>query len=391
MVHPCSACKDASSSAYHLVGAHIHCVVYELPHTSHLHVFGLTLSILADGSVPLQAQLFNVCGIDELVEAAVDGYCCTVFAFGQTGSGKTYTIIGPSMAGLQEAAWSAPGSGRVTGVPQTPLTPATLAAPTEPSAVAEAPGAEGSVGEQQPAADNDCHSTAAEQQQGQPASSHSNFRIPTGAVSNSSSMKAAHRAVLGEDEGLLARCVDQLYTSIQDRQQEVACRVLASCCEIYNEAVTDLLAKNKSQQLQVGAICDKTGSFADVAMRRQQSALSAVSNKSKCSTVNKDAHRYDIGVHCRSLHVFCQQEQAVSGELTWTLLSFGSALQVRQDSFEAFYVDGLTQKEVADPHRALTLLADALNYRHTRAHQLNSYSSRSHCLITFTEIGRAHV
>ncbi|WIA18923.1 hypothetical protein OEZ85_003594 [Tetradesmus obliquus] len=93
---------------------------------------------------------------------------------------------------------------------------------------------------------------------------------------------------------------------INARQQHCSWRVQASCCEIYNEAVTDLLARNKSQQLQV-----------------------------------------------------------------------------RQGADEAFYVDGLTQREAPDAARALLLMADALSYRHTRAHQLNSLSSRSHCLITF--------
>lgn len=58
-------------------------------------------------------------------------------------------------------------------------------------------------------------------------------------------------------------------------------------------------------------------------------------------------------------------------------------MQVRQGADEAFYVDGLTQREAPDAARALLLMADALSYRHTRAHQLNSLSSRSHCLITF--------
>lgn len=56
---------------------------------------------------------------------------------------------------------------------------------------------------------------------------------------------------LQEDEGLLARCVAHLYSIINARQQHCSWRVQASCCEIYNEAVTDLLARNKSQQLQV--------------------------------------------------------------------------------------------------------------------------------------------
>lgn len=36
--------------------------------------------------------MFDICGLEELVEAALDGYTTTIFAFGQTGSGKTYTI-----------------------------------------------------------------------------------------------------------------------------------------------------------------------------------------------------------------------------------------------------------------------------------------------------------
>eukprot|EP01135_Chromosphaera_perkinsii_P012303 Nk52_evm40s2630 gene=Nk52_evmTU40s2630 len=41
-----------------------------------------------------QAQMFNSCGVKELISSALEGYHCTVFAFGQTGSGKTYTITG---------------------------------------------------------------------------------------------------------------------------------------------------------------------------------------------------------------------------------------------------------------------------------------------------------
>ncbi|KAI8469352.1 MAG: hypothetical protein J3K34DRAFT_513527 [Monoraphidium minutum] len=57
-----------------------------------------------------QAQLFDVCGADELVEAALDGYSTTVFAFGQTGSGKTHTIVGPRLARLAAAAGEPPQS-----------------------------------------------------------------------------------------------------------------------------------------------------------------------------------------------------------------------------------------------------------------------------------------
>lgn len=39
-----------------------------------------------------QAELFSY--IQPFVDAAVDGYNSTIFAFGQTNSGKTYTISG---------------------------------------------------------------------------------------------------------------------------------------------------------------------------------------------------------------------------------------------------------------------------------------------------------
>ena len=32
-----------------------------------------------------------------LVDAAVAGYNCTIFAYGQTGTGKTFTMLGPDM------------------------------------------------------------------------------------------------------------------------------------------------------------------------------------------------------------------------------------------------------------------------------------------------------
>ncbi|XP_036379651.1 kinesin-like protein KIF12 [Megalops cyprinoides] len=42
-----------------------------------------------------QEDVFEDCGVKRLVDMAIQGYSCTVFAFGQTGSGKTYTISGP--------------------------------------------------------------------------------------------------------------------------------------------------------------------------------------------------------------------------------------------------------------------------------------------------------
>ncbi|XP_069471448.1 kinesin-like protein KIF12 isoform X2 [Ambystoma mexicanum] len=42
-----------------------------------------------------QQELFEESGVKRLIELALSGYSCTVFAFGQTGSGKTYSLTGP--------------------------------------------------------------------------------------------------------------------------------------------------------------------------------------------------------------------------------------------------------------------------------------------------------
>ena len=119
----------------------------------------------------LQSELFDTCGIQELVEAALDGYSVTIFAFGQTGSGKTHTMVGPRLSRAPE--------------------PGTSAA-----------------------------------------------------------------ALLGEgapdpEDGLVPRCIQTAYESIGQRQGETDFSVTATCIELYNESVTDLLGKDTTKQLQV--------------------------------------------------------------------------------------------------------------------------------------------
>ena len=47
-----------------------------------------------------QAEFFEASGAKRLLDAAMDGYSSTIFAYGQTGCGKTHTIAGPSDAGV---------------------------------------------------------------------------------------------------------------------------------------------------------------------------------------------------------------------------------------------------------------------------------------------------
>ena len=41
-----------------------------------------------------QSDVLKICGITQLLDAAMRGYHATIFAYGQTGSGKTYTMSG---------------------------------------------------------------------------------------------------------------------------------------------------------------------------------------------------------------------------------------------------------------------------------------------------------
>lgn len=41
-----------------------------------------------------QSDVFQQCGVHELINSALEGYSATIFAYGQTGSGKTFTMSG---------------------------------------------------------------------------------------------------------------------------------------------------------------------------------------------------------------------------------------------------------------------------------------------------------
>jgi kinesin family protein C2/C3 len=41
-----------------------------------------------------QQTVFSDCGVEKLVDKAIEGYHSTIFTYGQTGSGKTYTMQG---------------------------------------------------------------------------------------------------------------------------------------------------------------------------------------------------------------------------------------------------------------------------------------------------------
>ena len=54
------------------------------------------------------------------------------------------------------------------------------------------------------------------------------------------------------EDGLLPRCILAAFASMKQREADTDFTVSATCLELYNEAVTDLLGKDSTKQLQVG-------------------------------------------------------------------------------------------------------------------------------------------
>ncbi|KAF4791099.1 Kinesin-like protein KIF12 [Turdus rufiventris] len=86
----CTETRRGDQQVVHSLGdgaVHVSC-----PQARHDATFGFSAVFDAGAS---QEAVFEGSGMRQLVELAMDGFSCTVFAFGQTGSGKTYTLMGP--------------------------------------------------------------------------------------------------------------------------------------------------------------------------------------------------------------------------------------------------------------------------------------------------------
>lgn len=163
-----------------------------------------------------QADVFDIAGLQELIEAALDGYAVTVFAFGQTGSGKTHTILGPTIGRLRDATVQAEAGGGIA--------------------------AQGGGATTGGAATDDNGDSGGDSADGQAARETKNHYS-----------SQQRQDVKDRDAGLLSRCLVHAFRSVAARaaagRHETA--VHASCCEIYNENVTDLLGADKARHLAV--------------------------------------------------------------------------------------------------------------------------------------------
>lgn len=154
-----------------------------------------------------------MCGLSELVEAALDGYCVTIFAFGQTGSGKTHTIIGPRLSrGERQASSSSAAGGGSSG--------------TQILRV-------GSAGDR---------------------GGYAHADADPGLAGTAALTGPGGGMMVDPEDGILTRAIASAYRSIEARAAAGTAEfsVSASVVELYNEGVTDLLALDKSKTLQVG-------------------------------------------------------------------------------------------------------------------------------------------
>lgn len=64
-------------------------------HSTGFHLAPVVLSWPAASLAAAQEEVFQQCGVEELLDTVLDGHCATLFAYGQTGSGKTHTMTRP--------------------------------------------------------------------------------------------------------------------------------------------------------------------------------------------------------------------------------------------------------------------------------------------------------
>lgn len=65
---------------------------------------------------------------------------------------------------------------------------------------------------------------------------------------------------------MLPRCIQALFEMAAVRTGDAEYVIEASCCEIYNETITDLLAGDKQRQLQVHRLVLADPEFAAAAL-----------------------------------------------------------------------------------------------------------------------------
>lgn len=189
-----------------------------------------SLDACLDGSVS-QQELFETCGLEQLAHSAVDGFNVTVFAFGQTGSGKTHTLFGSNaeataLIDMQQSMCQQQEHSRAE------LGGLGLSAPGDTGTTVSGNGGSAS-----------CSGIA--------STTASSSGINHGCNAGHGSSPPL------DGDGLLPRCLAALFAAVSARQDDVHCHVTVSCCELYNETVTDMLRSNRAsrqQPLQVRAL-----------------------------------------------------------------------------------------------------------------------------------------
>ncbi len=180
-------------------------------------------------------------------------------------------------------------------------------------------------------------------------------------LSRGAAVSASGTAVTcDKDDGLLPRCLAAAWQGMEQRQSQRKFKVTSTCVELYNEAATDLLGENKAKQLQV--------------LRHTHTHMS---ENHACTSTDR------LTLQLRSFSSGKPRHACLLYHTGGVPVGLQHVLQVRKDERGGFRVDGLSHVECSSAGSALQAMSKALIHRHTRAHALNEYSSRSHCLMTF--------
>ncbi|GMH34236.1 hypothetical protein BSKO_02070 [Bryopsis sp. KO-2023] len=125
---------------------------------------------------------------------------------------------------------------------------------------------------------------------------------------------------ISKEDGVLPRAVLDIFQGIQERAKEVDVQVTGSCCEIYNEMVTDLLAPRRKQDRPLPVCHDKKTGFYVKGLKRTVCTSAAATlnfmnralnhRKSRAHLMNDQSSRS----HCLFTLYFETKDRARAGQ-----------------------------------------------------------------------------
>ncbi|MEW5315947.1 MAG: hypothetical protein WDW38_007341 [Sanguina aurantia] len=265
-----------------------------------------------------QEQVYELAGVQSIVDAVVCGYHGTVLAYGQTGSGKTFT-----MEGFRYVVQGSGGSSSSSS-----HKPATRTAPGPPGLSSST--ASGSGSSNAPAPARPTH-----------AAPFADFAAtPPGQL------------------GIIPRAVTSLFKALQEHSATRGFRVVCSFVQIYKEQAYDLL---------------------NPAFHSDGGRRTAAGGKGGANSGTQGPEGL-AGAKRRQQQQPPQQQKPFTG-VGATPTGVGGALKLRWSKGEEFHLENVFKVECCGVEDVMGAFRQGVRNKVMSSHRLNASSSRSHCLL----------